>query len=269
MLEKELRTARGTVHYWVSGEPEPGRDAIVFLHGLTADHRLFEKQIESFAPAYTVIAWDAPAHGKSRPYADFTYPHAAADLKQLMEENGVASAVMVGQSMGGYIIQSFLCRYPQMVRAFVGIDTCPYGSGYYSGSDMWWLRQVERMARLYPVGLLKEGIARQVAVTADARRNMRAMLEPYGKDELCRLMGIGYAGFLADNRELDIPCPVLLLAGERDRTGKVLHYCRRWSARTGYPLQLIPGAAHNANADNPAAVNEAIRAFLKVHEPGK
>ena len=32
--------------------------------------------------------------------------------------------------------------------------------------------------------------------------------------------------------------------------------------RTGYPLEIIPGAAHNANVDAPTVVNEKIERFL-------
>ena len=41
------------------------------------------------------------------------------------------------------------------------------------------------------------------------------MVSDYKKMELCRLMGIGYAGFLDDNKELQILCPLLLLVGEK------------------------------------------------------
>ena len=92
---------------------------------------------------------------------------------------------------------------------------------------------------------------------------MKAMLAPYGKKELCHLMGIGFAGFLDNNRELEIPCPVLLIVGEKDRTGKVLSNNKEWTRRTGYPLIYIRNAAHNANTDNPEAVNDAITSFLE------
>ena len=262
MKQRWLHTGRGDVCYWVSDPFRADRGTMVLLHGLTADHTLFDRQVPSFGETYNLIVWDAPGHGLSRPYEGFTYPHAAADLRQILRDNGVESAVMVGQSMGGYIIQSFLLRYPEMVRAFVGIDTCPYGERYYSPSDKWWLRQMEWMAKLYPAALLKSAVARQCALTAYARDNMRAALAPYGKAELCRLMGVGYAGFLEDNREMDISCPVLLLVGSHDRTGKVRAYCDAWAKRRGYPLTVIPDAAHNANADNPAAVNRAISDFL-------
>lgn len=48
---------------------------------------------------------------------------------------------------------------------------------------------------------------------------MLQMLTPYTKRELCHLMGLGYACFLEDNCGLEIPCSVLLILGEEDKTG--------------------------------------------------
>ncbi len=262
MQERIYKSNRGGVHYWIT-EDASTLPALVFLHGLTADHTLFDKQAEYFREKYCVIAWDAPAHGRSRPYTDFSYPNAAEDLKGILEDNGISKAVMIGQSMGGYVIQSYLLRYPDMVSAFVSIDSCPYGEAYYSASDKWWLRQVEWMSHMYPLTTMKKAIAKQCTISKYAYDNMLTALQPYGKAELCRLLGVGYAGFLADNRDMDIGCPTLLLAGEHDRTGKVLAYCRAWSKRTGLPLHIIKNAAHNANADAPDTVNREIEIFLQ------
>lgn len=263
MIEKSLKTVRGTVYYW-QNKRLPDRDTLVFLHGLTADHTLFDKQIDFFSQGYNILLWDAPAHGKSRPYTDFTYPNAAQDLKQILDENSIYSAVMIGQSMGGYIIQSFLLRYPEMVKAFIGIDTCPYGNKYYSNSDKWWLRQVEWMSHLYPLKLLKKSVAKQSTHTEYAYKNMLNSLAPYGKNEICHLMGIGFAGFLADNQDIKINCPVLILCGEYDKTGKVKYYCKCWAEATGFPLVTIKNAGHNSNADNPQQVNDEILSLLET-----
>lgn len=262
MEEHIYQSSRGEVHYWLSKSLDNGKKTLIFLHGLTADHTLFDKQVEFFKSRNNLIVWDAPAHGKSRPYTDFTYSNAAEDLKNILDENGILSAVFIGQSMGGYITQSFLLHYPQIVSAFVSIDSCPYGESYYSKSDKWWLRQVEWMAHLYPLNAMKKAIAKQCTTTKYSFSSMLTMLEPYKKHELCHLMGIGYAGFLEDNCDLKIPCPTLLLAGEGDKTGKVLSYNRAWAEKTGFPLHLIEHAAHNSNADNPEAVNKEIDLFL-------
>ena len=105
-------------------------------------------------------------------------------------------------------------------------------------------------------------MAKQVSTTKKAYNNMMQMLSPYGKNELCHLMGLGYAGFLDDNCELKIPCPVLLILGEKDKTGKVAQYNKAWTMQTGYPLKIINDAAHNVNVDKPEEVNDCIRAFL-------
>ena len=67
MFEKTYRTSYGTIHYWISLADER-KPWLVFLPGLTADHRLFDKQIEYFEGKCNCLVWDAPAHGKSRPF---------------------------------------------------------------------------------------------------------------------------------------------------------------------------------------------------------
>lgn len=252
----------GRIVYWKSDLFDLSRSTLFFLHGLTANHTMFETQFPAFEENYNIIAWDAPAHGESRPYPEFTYENAANGIKKILDECGVSAAILIGQSMGGYIAQSFMCRYPEMAKAFVAIDSTPFGD-YYSKSDIWWLRQIEWMSKLFPEKLLKSSIAKQNALSEIGRSNMAAMVDEYSKAELCHLMGIGYAGFLDDNRECEIPCPVLLIVGEKDNTGKVKAYNKEWSKRTGFPLTWIPHAAHNSNVDNAIKVNETIMGFVK------
>lgn len=262
MQKKIIDDSIGNIVYWKSDIFELSRDTLFFLHGLTADHTMFEQQFPFFEDAYNIIAWDAPAHGESRPYLRFTYENASNGLKKILDECGVSNAVLIGQSMGGYIAQSFICRYPEMAKAFVSIDSTPYGE-YYSKSDKWWLRQIEWMTKLFPEKLLKSSMAKQNALTEIGRSNMASMIEGYKKAELCQLMGIGYAGFLNDNRVCELPCPVLLIVGEKDNTGKVRAYNKEWARRTGYPLVWIPNAAHISNVDNPSVVNEKINSFIE------
>ena len=47
MIEKRYESPRGTVTYWISRQ-ENGKLPLVLLHGLTADHTLFDKQVEAF-----------------------------------------------------------------------------------------------------------------------------------------------------------------------------------------------------------------------------
>ena len=46
--------------------------------------------------------------------------------------------------------------------------------------------------------------------------------------------------------------------------GVIAAYNKEWSRRTGFPLILIQGAAHNANDDQPDKVNAIILDFIET-----
>ena len=262
MSGKSIVSQRGRTYYWTERGDSPL--TLVFLPGLTANHHLFDRQTEAFFGRYGIIVWDAPAHGKSRPYQDFSYAHAAEELQGILDAEGVERAVLIGQSAGGFVAQSFYKKHADRVAGILAIGTCPYHPAYYSRSDLFWLRQTRWMFRLYPDGVLRRAIARMCASTRRARENMLEMLSDYTRDELCDLMYTGFAGFIPEICEMDIRCPVWLLVGEHDRTGKVMAYNKRCSQREGYPLHIIRGAAHNANDDQPERVNALLNAFLQA-----
>lgn len=125
------------------------------------------------------------------------------------------------------------------------------------------LRQIEWMAHLYPYEIMKKILAKQVSSTQNGYDNMISMIDIYSKDELCHLMGLGYSSFLENNKDIVITCPVLILLGDNDKTGKVKKYCEQWAKKTGFPLEIISNAAHNSNVDNPKEVNESIKRFIE------
>ena len=218
--------------------------------------------MQYFAQDYTVLSWDAPCHGKSRPYQGFSYQDAAEVLKGILDIEGIKRAVFVGQSGGGFVFQTFLKQYESMAEGFVAIGTCPYGMAYYSKSDLFWLRQTKWMFRLIPNGMLQWAMAKMCAVNKRAAENMQKMLASYQKSELCELLYQGFAGFIPEICDLKITCPVCLILGEKDHTGKVRQYNHMWHKKEGYPLHIIKNAAHNTNDDAPEAVNEIIQNFI-------
>ena len=123
MEMKCYQTDLGNIRYWVSraGNSKPW---LIFLPGLSADHTLFEKQLEYFSIRYSCFVWDAPAHGLSRPYElTFTMWDLADDLHGIFEAEAIVNPVFIGQSLGGYISQVYMDRYPGEARGFVSIDS--------------------------------------------------------------------------------------------------------------------------------------------------
>ena len=171
-------------------------------------------------------------------------------------------AVFIGQSLGGMIARYYINQHPVKAVGFISVDSVPFGD-YYSKSDMFWLSQLEWMCRMFPDRLLRSSIAKICGVTETARIRMLTMLSSYKKNELCHLMYVGEAAFIPENKNLDIPCRTILLLGDKDKVGKVAAYNKEWSQRTGFPLIMIQGAAHNANDDQPDIVNGIIFDFIK------
>ena len=264
MEEKTYLTRSGRIHYWVS-EVKEG-PTLVFLPGLTADHRLFDKQIAYFEDKFTCLVWDAPGHGESRP---FGYNHTLMDeavwLHNILESESLWDAVIVGQSMGGYVAQCYMQRYPNWLLGFVSIDSAPIQRQYMSGWELWLMKHIEPVYKLYSWEKLLDRGSRGCAETEYGQKLMREMMSAYDKSEYCRLAASGYKK-LADavNEALPyaIDCPALLLVGEKDKAGSAKKYNSRWAKETGLPLKVIPNAGHNANTDAPEAVNAIIEEYI-------
>ena len=75
-------------------------------------------------------------------------------------------------------------------------------------------------------------------------------------------MGSVYRAVMAFGDDTLCPPALLIVYGEKEKTGKVRDYCERWSRAEGWPLAVIPNAAHNCNMDNPDAFNRVLDEFL-------
>ncbi len=261
LFEKTVSSNRGMTYYWTN-EIESAV-SLVFLPGLTADHRLFESQLSVFQSSFKVLVWDCPGHGKSRPYDGFSYANVSDELDSILKKENMEKVVFIGQSLGGMIAQYYIDQHSFRAVGFISIDSAPFGD-YYSRSDMFWLSQLEWMCKLYPDKLLRSSMAKICGATETAQNRMLTMLSSYTKNALCHLLYIGEAAFIPENKKLDIPCRTILLLGDKDKVGKVAAYNKERSRRTGFPLILIQGASHNANDDQPDIVNGIILDF--IHE---
>jgi len=266
MVEKRFNTPKGVLHYWTSTISDD-KTWLVFLPGLTADHRLFEKQISEFEADYNLLVWDGPGHGSSRPFElSFSLAEKAEWLYQIMILEGVNKPVIIGQSMGGYVAQALMERYTHCLAGFVSIDSAPLQKKYMKPWEIYALKHTKFMYSIYPWFLLKKYTVQGCAETAYGCQLMNDMITVYTKKEYCALASHGFK-ILAEAVELDLPyeisCPALLICGEKDRAGYTKRYNRVWANQAGFPIQWIPDAGHNSNTDRPELVNHAIRAFLK------
>ena len=268
MTGKEYQTPCGAIRYWVGAEVERRDAALVFLPGLTADHRLFEKQVAAFEGKYPVFVWDAPGHAASRPFElRFGLEDKARWLEEILLREGFEAPVIVGQSMGGYVGQMYAQLFPERLRGFISIDSAPLQRAYLTAPELWLLKRMEPIYRRYPwKALLKDG-SEGAAATPEGRALMREMMMTYEGDQAyyAALAGHGFR-ILAEAIEADlpyaIPCPALLICGEKDRAGSCVRCNKAWHKKTGIPIVWLPGVGHNANTDAPVRVNALIADFV-------
>lgn len=265
-MERTYSTPYGTVHYWVSFLSKE-KLWMIFLPGLTADHRLFDKQMEYFADNWNCLTWDAPAHGASRPFAlKFSMWDMAEYLHGIFRTEGIDSPILVGQSLGGYLAQVYMAQYPDAAAGFVSIDSCSLSRKYFTNWELALLKHTKGMYMRIPWKLLIWWGSNGVATTPYGRAIMKQLMCAYEKEEYCSLADHGYrivAEAVEARPEYTISCPVLLICGEKDGAGSAKRYNRSWEKQDGYPVHWIPNAGHNANTDAPKLVNNIIETFLK------
>ena len=268
MVEKTYQTPKGTIHYWLTKKEGEGKISLIFLPGLTADHRLFEKQIEYFAGKYTVFVWDAPGHAASYPFElTFDLMDKAGWLDEILTEEKIENPVIVGQSMGGYVGQAYLQRFPGKLKGFISVDSAPLQRKYVTAAELWLLKRMEPVYRRYPWKMLLKSGTEGIAVSDYGRKLMRDMMMVYDGNQAwyAKLAGHGFL-ILAQAMEADLPyeitCPALLVCGEKDHAGSCIRYNKAWHKHTGIRLEWIKDAGHNANTDRPEIVNRLIEEFV-------
>ena len=267
MLKKTYETSCGKIHYWTN-DISDSSVSLVFLPGLTADHRLFDRQVAYFEDKCRVLVWDAPGHGASWPFVfSFTMQDKAQWLDAIFQHEGITAPVIVGQSMGGYVGQMYSQLYPNKLAGFIAIDSAPLQRHYVTAIEIWLLKRMEPVYRYYPWRwLLKSGV-NGVATSDYGRALMYEIMMTYdgNQERYAQLSGHGFR-MLAEAMEADLPyeikCPALLICGEKDRAGSAIRYNRAWHNYTDIPIEWIAGAGHNSNTDAPDRVNYLIESFI-------
>lgn len=267
LAKRHHRTPSGDIAYWVSSNTRSDRPWLVLLAGLTADHRLFERQLSHFKDSVNLLVWDAPSHGESRPFdLAWTLDDKARWLKEILDSEGIAQPILVGQSMGGYVAQAFIDLFPNTAKGFVSIDSCPLQRSYYKAWELWSLKHTRTLFLAFPWNLLVDLGSKGNATSPYGQDLMRTMMHGYNKREYCELSAHGFkalAQAVEADRAYELDCPMLLICGTEDGAGSAKRYNRTWSERTGLPMHWIEKAGHNSNTDRPGTVNKLLEKFMK------
>ncbi|MGH2374951.1 MAG: alpha/beta fold hydrolase [bacterium] len=238
---------------------------LVLLHGIGGGAASWRYQIEEFARAYRVLAWDMPGYGGSQPAAEYSFPGYTQRLREFLAERAIARPILVGHSIGGMIVQEYLAVHPEAARAVVLYATSP-AFGRKEGE---WQQQFLR-ARLAPLdegktmAELAPGIVRGLVgsgATADGVALAVACMAAV-PEETYRAVVLSLVEF--DRREglgrFTVPC--LVVAGEEDTNAPPTMMEKMATRIPGAQYHRLPGLGHLAHQEDPAAFNRVLWTFL-------
>ena len=119
-----------------AGEP------LVFLSGLGGDHRAFNLAQRHFGGAWRTLALDSRDAGRSwRADAPYTTADMADDVAAWLDALGIASAHVVGHSLGGLVAQELAIRHGGLVRSLALVSS-------HAGSNAWRRAVIDSWIRL-------------------------------------------------------------------------------------------------------------------------
>jgi pimeloyl-ACP methyl ester carboxylesterase len=231
--------------------------ALLLSHGFGATGRMWDGERRALADRWRVIAWDMRGHGDTEgpdDPAQYSAELTVGDMRGLLLHLGIRRAIIGGLSLGGYVSLAFHARHPEMTRALVLCDT---GPGYRNAEARagWNERAFRRADELESRGL---------EVLAGSSREMR---ESVHRHRSAKWLANAARGMLAQDgpRVIDslptIAVPTLIIVGDQDEP--FLAPCRYMAGKIpGARLEIIKGAGHSSNLDQPEAFDRVVGDFL-------
>jgi 3-oxoadipate enol-lactonase len=238
--------------------------ALLLVHGFPLDARLFAEQLTGLSKLRRVLAVDLRGRGRSRAAADgpWSLESHADDLARLLDALAIDRVDLGGLSMGGYVAMAFLRLHPKRVRSLLLLSTKTAADSPEVKQSR--LETAERVRREGCEALAASMLPKLVAPRTNeaVRAKVAAMIretppETAARDSLA-MRERGDSTALLARAEV----PVLVVHGEEDALMPGTA-ARSMAAGIAHAQFIsIAGAGHVAPLEQPAAVNQALAAFL-------
>ncbi|GAA1380485.1 alpha/beta hydrolase [Catellatospora chokoriensis] len=241
--------------------------AIVLLHGLAGHAGEFAELRRCLPAGLRCVAVDQRAHVPGQPVpADLSRAAYAEDVVFVIEELGLAPAVLVGQSLGGHTAMLAAAARPDLVRGLVMIEAGPEADGPELPAEIGgWLdswpvpfASREQAAEFFGGGPVGAGWAAGL-VERDG-----GLWPRFARDAMVDSIAtlVGAPAWPAWD---SLTGPVLVVRGERGIMTDA--EVARMTQRPHTTLVTVLDAGHDVHLDQPAATATAISAYLDGQAP--
>lgn len=260
-----------------------GDEVLLLIHGMAGSAQTWRAVLPQLAKKYRVIAPDLLGHGQSsKPRTDYSLGAFAVGLRDLLDELGVESATVVGQSLGGGVAMQFLYQHPDYCRRLALISSG--GLGPDVGLILRLLAAPGAefvMPVIAPSPVLRAGNAVKSWLSSAGLRSPRgaemwSAYSSFGDSEtrqafLRTLRSVvdyhGQAVSALNRLNLREGLPILAIWGEQDNIIPVDHAYAALEARPDCRLEILPGVGHFAQVEAPDKVIELLDEFISTTEP--
>jgi len=255
--EHEVRLPSGIRLHYIEQGPASG-PAILLLHGYSDSSGSWGLVMPMLPPEIRVVALDQRGHGFSdRPEGAYTVDDFATDALDAMDALHIASATVVGHSMGSFVARRVAERAPDRVAHLVLLGSAPT-------ADNAVVREV-----LHAVNALSDPVdpafvrefqlstaAKPVPPAFMAARivNSQNMPAHVWKSALGSLVGY--------RPSTNIICPTLVIGGDADGVFSKEEQAALAREIPGAMLDLEPGIGHALNWEDPARFVASLLRFL-------
>lgn len=240
-----------------SGDAGP---AVVLVHALGLDWRMWERVMPALAVGRRVFAYDVRGHGAAAGFSGaYGMADVAADLLAVLDALGLDQVHVVGLSYGGAVAQTAVVRSPSRFESLALLATTDYPFEGFEGRA---------------VAAETEGMPAQVAPSLTRWFTPTAIAENgwgvrYARERVLRADPSDWAGTWRAFQSLDVQGrlasfggSVLVLAGEQDASTTPSIMAGIAERIPGSRYEVLPGAPHMQTLERPELVSAALDAFL-------
>lgn len=260
-----IDTALGFINVQVSGTGQ----ALVCWPSLLMNGQMWRAQAQHYSQRYQVVLIDSPGHGASESLRQhFTMEDCALCLSQILDALKISECVLLGNSWGGMMGGVFASLYPERIRAAVLMNCTASAVGFKQKLEFLAMTAVLRHCNKFPMFMAQRAVAAFAGETSERSkpdvvkfiRDTVSAVDPRSVHWAIRSVVAYRTDHHAQLRT--IKCPVLVLAGEEDRTFPVPETKAMADAIPNAQFVVLPRIGHLAALEAPEIVNEVIDSFL-------